>query len=160
MKKDVLAGGYARTAQFIGGVGEDDFSRNLSSEARNEFIPEALPTAQRKSFRPAGDVLLIRRAEAKLGNGILVVADSVEKEQPSEGLILSVGPKVTAFSQGDYVAFGKYAGTLFKLNGEELLLAKEDEMLGTIEDESEIPLDTETNIGVCCSQYGINGNGA
>ena len=97
--------------------------------------------------------MLIRRTEAKLGAGIIELAESVEKEQPAEGTILNVGPDVTKFNIGDYVAFGKYAGQLFKLNGEELLLAREEEMLGTIEDD----LDNETNVGVCCSEYGING---
>jgi chaperonin GroES len=143
MKKDVLAGGYARTAQFIGGVGDDDFSRNLSTEPRNEFTPEPTVAPKRKTFRPAGDVLLIRRVEAKLGSGILELADSVEKEQPVEGVILNVGPKVTTFEIGQTVAFGKYSGQLFKLNGEELLLAKEDEMLGTIEN----ALDNESEVG-------------
>jgi chaperonin GroES len=143
MRKDVLAAGQ-KTAQFIGGVGDDDFSRNLSTEPRNEFVPEAAPAAKKRTFRPAGDVLLIRRIEAKLGNNLIELADSVEKEQPAEGVILNVGPLVKSFFPGEIVAFGKYAGQLFKLNGEELLLAKEDEMLGTIE---EIALDSVNEVG-------------
>jgi chaperonin GroES len=99
--------------------------------------------------------MLIRQTEAKLGTGIIELAESVEKERPAEGMILNIGPKVTDFKIGDYVAFGKYAGQLFKLNGEDLLLAKEDEMLGTIEDE--INLDSGVDVGVCCSEFGING---
>jgi len=67
-RKDVLAAGQ-RTAQFIGGVGDDDFSRNLSTEPRNEFVPEASAAPKRKRFVPAGDVILIRRTEAELGDG-------------------------------------------------------------------------------------------
>ena len=144
-RKDVLAAGQ-RTAQFVGGVGDGENLRKVSDEPRMEFVPEASIAPKRKKFRPAGDVLLIRRSEAKLGSGILELADSVEKEQPAEGTILNVGPLVTKFKIGDYVAFGKYSGQLFKINGEDLLLAREDEMLGTIEDE-------------CCNQYGPNGNG-
>ena len=146
MKKDVLAGGYARTATFVGGVGDGENLKKVSDEPRFEFTPEPTAAQRRKKFRPAGDVMLIRRTEAKLGAGIIELADSVEKEQPAEGTILNVGPLVTKFKIGDYVAFGKYSGQLFKINGEDLLLAREDEMLGTIEDE-------------CCNQYGPNGNG-
>lgn len=151
-RKDVLAAGQ-RTATFVGGVGDGENLKKVSDEPRFEFIPEPTATQRRKKFRPAGYVMLIRRTEAKLGTGIIELAESVEKEQPAEGTILSVGPGVFNFKVGDYVAFGKYAGQLFKLNGEELLLAQEDEMLGTIEDD----LDNETNVGVCCSEYGING---
>jgi chaperonin GroES len=133
-RKDVLAAGQ-KTAQFIGGVGDDDFSRNLSTEPRNEFVPEAAAAPKRKRFVPAGDVMLIRQTEAKLGTGALILADTVEKERPSEGIVLTIGPKVANFKVGDNVVFGKYAGTLHKMNGEDLLLAHEDEMLGTVEDE-------------------------
>ena len=151
-RKDVLAAGQ-RTATFVGGVGDGENLKKVSDEPRFEFTPEPAIAQQRKKFRPAGFVMLIRQTEAKLGAGIIELAESVEKEQPAEGTILNVGPDVTKFNIGDYVAFGKYAGQLFKLNGEELLLAREEEMLGTIEDD----LDNETNVGVCCSEYSING---
>ena len=155
-RKDVLAAGQ-RTATFVGGVGDGENLKKVSDEPRFEFISRTNSQHQRrKKFRPAGDVMLIRRTEAKLGTGIIELAESVEKEQPAEGTILNVGPDVTKFNIGDYVAFGKYAGQLFKLNGEELLLAREEEMLGTIEDE--ISLDNEINIGVCCSEYGSYSN--
>jgi chaperonin GroES len=146
-RKDVLAAGQ-RTAQFIGGVGDDDFSRNLSTEPRNEFVPEATAAPKRKRFVPAGDVILIRRTEAELGDGSILLADSVEKERPSEGIVLTIGPKVTTFVVGQTVAFGKYAGQLLKINGEDLLLAKEDEMFGTIEDE--ISLDSDDSPAYGC----------
>ena len=153
-RKDVLAAGQ-RTATFVGGVGDGENLKKVSDEPRFEFTPEPAVAQQRKKFRPAGFVMLIRQTEAKLGTGIIELAESVEKERPAEGMILNIGPKVTDFKIGDYVAFGKYAGQLFKLNGEDLLLAKEDEMLGTIEDEPIEPC--ETNVGVCCSEYEING---
>jgi chaperonin GroES len=170
-RKDLLAAGQ-RTATFVGGVGDGVDLKKVSDEPRFEFTPEPAAAPKRKAFRPAGFTLLIRRAEATLGSGLLELPDNVDKEQPAEGLILNVGPSVTKFNVGDYVAFGKYSGTLFKLNGEELLLAQEDEMLGTIVDENpdeykyvEIkykqtyaPLDNNTNIGVCCSRFGVNGS--
>jgi chaperonin GroES len=155
-RKDVLASGVARTAKFVGGVGEGENLKKVSDEPRMEFVPEASAAPKRKAFRPAGDVLLIRRNETAV-SPLLEGVESVEKEQPNNGLVLSIGPLVRRFSLGETVVFGKYAGTILKLNGEDLIMAHEEEMLGTIEEE-EISLDGRLNIGVCSSEYGINGN--
>ena len=137
MRRDILASGQ-KTAKFIGGVGEDDFSRNLSTEAREDFTPEPTAATRRKKFIPAGEVLLVRRAEAKLGSGILELAESVEKEQPAEGTILQVSrTHEHNYSVGQYIAFGRYAGTLFPLNGETLLLLDAEEVKGELVDEEE-----------------------
>ena len=134
-RKDTLAAG-ARTAQFVGGVGDGVDLHKISDEARDDWKPEAAPAAPRKRFVPAGEVLLVKRAEAKLGSGILELAESVEKEQPAEGVILAVSREHEhAYLEGQYIAFGKYSGTLFKLNGEEFLLLPAEDVLGFIEDE-------------------------
>ena len=154
-RKDVLAAGQ-RTAQFIGGVGDGQDLKKVSDEPRIDFIPEPAPAPKRKVFRPAGKTILIRRNELSI-SPLLQGVDSVEKEQPNDGEILGVGPAVTDFSVGQTAVFGKYAGTLYPLNGEDLIMAQEDEILGTLEDE--ISVDEQTSVGVCCSQYGVNGNG-
>ena len=171
MKKDVLAGGYARTAQFIGGVGDGQDLKKVSDEPRFEFTPEPVAAPKRKVFRPAGKTILIRRNVISV-SPLLEGVDSVEKEQPNDGEILGVGPFVTNFLVGQTAVFGKYAGTLYPLNGEDLIMAQEEEILGTIEDEvasvdtpfeyyqaASKALDEACNIGVCCSPYGVNGNG-
>ena len=155
MRKDTLAAG-ARTAQFVGGVGDGENLKKVSDEPRIEFTPEPAAAPKRKVFRPAGKTILIRRNELSI-SPLLQGVDSVEKEQPNDGEILGVGPAVLDFSVGQTAVFGKYAGTLYPLNGEDLIMAQEDEILGTLEDE--ISVDEQTNVGVCCSRFGVDGNG-
>jgi co-chaperonin GroES (HSP10) len=134
-RKDTLAAG-ARSAQFVGGMGDGIDLHKVSDEPRMEFIPEPTAAARRKKFVPAGEVLLVKRAEAKLGNGIIELAESVEKERPAEGQVLAVSQvHKHEYKSGQYVAFGRYSGTLFVLNGEELLLLPAEDVLGYIVDE-------------------------
>ena len=134
-RKDVLAAGQ-RSAQFVGGVGDGENLHKVSDEARDDWKPEAAPAAPRKRFVPAGETLLVKRDEAKLGTGIIELADSVEKEQPAQGIILAVSRKHEHdYTEGQYIAFGKYSGTLFPLSGEEFLLLPADDVLGFLEDE-------------------------
>ncbi len=93
------------------------------------------------AFRPLHDRVLVRRIEAeeKTAGGI-IIPDSA-KEKPSEGEIVSVGTgtkaedgKVTPLDvkAGDRVLFGKWSGTEVKLDGEDLLIMKESDILGII----------------------------
>jgi len=93
------------------------------------------------AFRPLHDRVLVRRIEAeeKTAGGI-IIPDSA-KEKPSEGEIVSVGTgtrsedgKVTPLDVqvGDRVLFGKWSGTEVKLNGEDLLIMKESDIMGVI----------------------------
>ena len=137
-RKDILASGHARSAQFVGGMGDGVDLHKVSDEPRMEFVPEPTAAARRKRFVPAGEVLLVKQAEAKLGNGIIELAESVEKERPAEGQVLAVSQvHKHEYESGQYVAFGRYSGTLFVLNGEELLLLPAEDVLGYIVDEEE-----------------------
>ena len=93
-------------------------------------------------FRPLHDRVLVRRieAEAKTKGGI-IIPDTV-KEKPIEGEILAVGSgtrdeqgKVHPLDvkAGDRVLFGKWSGTEVKMDGEELLIMKESDIMGIIE---------------------------
>ena len=93
------------------------------------------------SFRPLHDRVLVRRIEAeeKTAGGI-IIPDSA-KEKPAEGEVISVGAgnkaedgKVTPLDvkAGDKVLFGKWSGTEVKLDGEDLLIMKESDILGVI----------------------------
>jgi chaperonin GroES len=93
------------------------------------------------TFRPLHDRVLVRRVEAeeKTAGGI-IIPDSA-KEKPAEGEIIAVGPgarddkgSVTALDVkvGDRVLFGKWSGTEIKLNGEDLLIMKESDIMGVI----------------------------
>ena len=94
------------------------------------------------NFRPLHDRVLVRRVEAeeKTAGGIII--PDTAKEKPSEGVIVSVGPgarddagKVTPLDvkSGDRVLFGKWSGTEVKVNGEDLLIMKESDIMGVIE---------------------------
>jgi chaperonin GroES len=93
------------------------------------------------AFRPLHDRVLVRRIEAeeKTAGGI-IIPDSA-KEKPSEGEIVSVGTgsraddgKVTPLDvkAGDRVLFGKWSGTEVKLDGEDLLIMKESDIMGIV----------------------------
>ena len=93
-------------------------------------------------FRPLHDRVVVRRldSEEKTKGGIII--PDTAKEKPSEGVIVSVGPgardesgKVVALDvkAGDRVLFGKWSGTEVKLNGEDLLIMKESDIMGIVE---------------------------
>jgi chaperonin GroES len=94
------------------------------------------------SFRPLHDRVLLRRVEeeGKTAGGI-IIPDTVQ-EKPSEGEIVSVGSgtrnengDITPLDvkAGDRVLFGKWSGTEVKLDGEELLIMKESDIMGIVE---------------------------
>jgi len=93
-------------------------------------------------FRPLHDRVVVRRldGEEKTKGGIIIPDNA--KEKPSEGVIVSVGPgardeagKINALDvkAGDRVLFGKWSGTEVKLNGEDLLIMKESDIMGIVE---------------------------
>jgi chaperonin GroES len=93
-------------------------------------------------FRPLHDRVVIRRIEGedKTKGGILI-PDTV-KEKPQEGEIVAVGPgardesgKLIAIEvkAGDRVLFGKWSGSEVKIDGEDLLIMKESDILGVVE---------------------------
>jgi chaperonin GroES len=93
------------------------------------------------SFRPLHDRVVVRRltAEEKTAGGIII--PDTAKEKPMEGEVISVGPGARNdagelvpldVKAGDKILFGKWSGTEVKLNGEELLIMKESDIMGII----------------------------
>ena len=93
-------------------------------------------------FRPLHDRVVVRRlnAEEKTKGGI-IIPDTV-KEKPQEGEIIAVGPGARDekgklvpldLKKGDRILFGKWSGTEIKIDGEELLIMKESDVMGVIE---------------------------
>ncbi|HEX3536193.1 MAG TPA: co-chaperone GroES [Stellaceae bacterium] len=93
------------------------------------------------SFRPLHDRVLIRRVESeeKTKGGILI--PDTAQEKPMEGDVVAVGPgardddgKIHPLDvkAGDRVLFGKWSGTEIKLDGEELIIMKESDVMGVI----------------------------
>ena len=94
------------------------------------------------TFRPLHDRILVRRIEAdeKTAGGIII--PDTAKEKPSEGEVIAVGPGARDetgrlveldLKAGDRILFGKWSGTEIKLNGEDLLIMKESDVMGVIE---------------------------
>ena len=93
-------------------------------------------------IRPLQDRLIVKRLddEAKSKGGIII--PDTAKEKPMEGMVIAVGKGRTAddgrliamdVKKGDKVLFGKYAGTEVKIDSEELLIMREDDILGILE---------------------------
>jgi chaperonin GroES len=111
--------------------GAEGLSQNLFVHEENEM-----------TFRPLHDRILVRRIEAeeKTAGGIII--PDTAKEKPSEGEVIAVGPgardeagKLVPLDvkAGDRILFGKWSGTEIKLNGEDLLIMKESDVMGVIE---------------------------
>ena len=93
-------------------------------------------------FRPLHDRVVVRRidAEEKTAGGIII--PDTAKEKPQQGEVLAVGPgkrdetgKLVPpdVKPGDQILFGKWSGTEVKIDGEDLLIMKEDDIMGVVE---------------------------
>ena len=93
-------------------------------------------------FRPLHDRVVIRRidADSKTASGIII--PDTAKEKPQEGRVIAAGPgsrddmgKLMALDvkAGDRVLFGKWSGTEVKIDGEELIIMKESDILGILD---------------------------
>jgi chaperonin GroES len=103
---------------------------------------EGEPMAELKTkVRPLGDRILVRRIEEEeVKRGGIIIPDTA-KEKPQQGEVLAVGPgRMTDEGKrlpievkvGDKILMGKYAGTEVKLDGEECLILREDDVLAVI----------------------------
>ena len=93
-------------------------------------------------FRPLHDRVVVRRldAEEKTTGGIII--PDTAKEKPMQGEVIAVGPgarneqgQIVALDvrEGDRILFGKWSGTEVKIEGEELLIMKESDIMGIVE---------------------------
>jgi chaperonin GroES len=94
------------------------------------------------TFRPLHDRVLVRRVEAeeKTAGGIII--PDTAKEKPQEGEVIAAGPGgrneqgqlvPLDVKAGDRVLFGKWSGTEVKIDGQDLLIVKESDLLGVVE---------------------------
>jgi chaperonin GroES len=93
-------------------------------------------------FRPLHDRVVVRRIEGEQKTAGGIIIPDTAKEKPQEGEIIAVGPggrdesgKLIPIDLkvGDRVLFGKWSGTEVKIDGEELLIMKESDVMGVIE---------------------------
>ncbi|MCA3700191.1 co-chaperone GroES [Brevundimonas sp.] len=93
------------------------------------------------AFRPLGDRVLVKRVEeeSKTKGGIII--PDTAKEKPQEGEVIAVGPglrddkgviNALELKAGDRILFGKWSGTEVKLEGEDLIIMKESDVLGVL----------------------------
>ena len=122
-------------------------------------------------FTPLHDRILVRRVdEANTTRGGIIIPDSA-KDKPQEGEVVSAGKgkiseegKVRPLDvkEGDRILFGKYSGTEIKIDGEDFIIMREEEVLGVLtgasssEAPSSSPLDLRYSI--CCSSWSRTGN--
>lgn len=94
------------------------------------------------AFRPLGDRVVVRRVkeDQKTAGGIII--PDTAQEKPQEGEVIAVGPGalddngkrvVPEVKAGDFVLFGKWSGTEVKIDGDELLIMKESDIMGIVE---------------------------
>src|SRR5829696_9525802 len=93
-------------------------------------------------FRPLHDRVVVRRIESEERTAGGIIIPDTAKEKPQEGKIIAVGPggrdesgKLTPLDvkEGDRILFGKWSGTEVVIDGEELLVMKESDILGIVE---------------------------
>jgi chaperonin GroES len=112
-----------------------------SPKSQQKFETRRCKAMANTSFTPLHDRILVRRieeGESKVGG--IIIPDSA-KEKPQQGEVISVGKgksndegKVFPLDvkAGDNILFGKYSGTEIKIDGEELLIMREEEVLGIL----------------------------
>ena len=94
------------------------------------------------NFRPLGDRVLVKRVkEEEKTKGGIIIPDTAQ-EKPQEGEVVAVGPGARDedgeriamdLKVGDRILFGKWSGTEVKIDGEELLIMKESDVMGVLE---------------------------
>ena len=93
-------------------------------------------------FRPLHDRVLIRRVEAEEKSAGGIIIPDTAKEKPMEGEVIAVGPGARGedgkiqpldVKAGDRILFGKWSGTEVKLDGEDLIIMKESDIMGILD---------------------------
>jgi len=98
-------------------------------------------------FRPLHDRVVVRRIEAEQKSAGGIIIPDTAKEKPQQGEVLAAGPgardeqgKLVPLDvkPGDTVLFGKWSGTEVKIDGEELLIMKESDIMGVLESQAKV----------------------
>ncbi|MBY5690403.1 co-chaperone GroES [Rhizobium leguminosarum] len=98
------------------------------------------------SFRPLHDRILVRRVQSEEKTRVGIIIPDTAKEKPQEGEVIAVGSgarndagqiQALDVKAGDRILFGKWSGTEIKINGEDLLIMKESDVMGIIDAQAE-----------------------
>jgi len=106
------------------------------------FFPQSLMESQTMKFRPLHDRVLVKplEAETKTAGGIII--PDTAKEKPMEGKVIAIGPGARGedgklvpmdVKKGDRVLYGKWSGTEVKVDGDDMLIIKESDIMGIVE---------------------------
>jgi chaperonin GroES len=117
-------------------------TESIARASRPRPTSQVKPGAKLMKFRPLHDRVVVRRIEGeeKTIGGIII--PETAKEKPQEGEVIAAGPGARDESgklvpldlkAGDRVLFGKWSGTEVKIDGEDLLIMKESDVMGVIE---------------------------
>jgi chaperonin GroES len=117
---------------------------NLAEIWRNEVMSKVPSTKKNGGgIRPVGDKILVKRDEAQTKTDSGIFLPETSKDKPKTGVIQAVGPGSInsdtgeriplSVKSGDKIIFTSYAGTEIKLDGEELLIMSEDDILAVID---------------------------
>jgi chaperonin GroES len=107
-------------------------------------------------FRPLHDRVVVRRIDAEERSAGGIIIPDTAKEKPQQGEVLAVGPGARdecgnivplTVKPGDRVLFGKWSGTEVKIDGEELLIMKESDIMGVAEPEPKGKAQTGRRVG-------------
>lgn len=118
-----------------------DLSVNAHLNGACSYFSQSHPKEKTMKIRPLQDRLIVKRRTADDKVGSLFVPETA-KEKPVEGEVLAVGNgkllesgalRPLDISAGDVVLFGKYAGTEIKVDGEDLVMLREEDVLGVLE---------------------------
>ncbi|MCA3694355.1 MULTISPECIES: co-chaperone GroES [Aquidulcibacter] len=94
------------------------------------------------AFRPLGDRVLVKRVEEETKTKGGIIIPDTAKEKPQEGEVVAVGPGARDedgdriamdLKVGDRILFGKWSGTEVKIDGDDLLIMKESDVMGVLE---------------------------
>ena len=89
------------------------------------------------NIKPLADRVIVKQADAEEKTSSGIIIPDTAKEKPQKGEVIAVGPgkkdEPTSLKSGDKILYGKYAGTEVKIEGEEYLIMREDDVLGVID---------------------------
>jgi len=89
------------------------------------------------AIKPLGDRVVVRPLTDQEAGTVsvsgIIIPDSAKKEKPEQGRVMAIGPKVKEVKKGDLVLFTQYAPNEIKVDGKELLVIKEEDILAIIE---------------------------
>ena len=115
-----------------------DFAGPVRRNLKDLFVPKE----NDMTFRPLHDRILVRRIEADERTAGGIISPDTAKEKPQEGEVIAVGPGARDedgeripldVKTGDRILFGKWSGTEVKIDGQDLLIMKESDIMGVIE---------------------------